>query len=363
LIAIARGARGIALCVAGLVAVSCGSSGNSTATPAPSPTSATAPSPFAFEALTHVSWWHDGYSGSDAQDARRALVASHAHWVGLLATWYMDTRDSNGITPDPLQTPTDDTVTQTIQELHSLGFKVMLKPHVDVKDGSWRGTIHPSDTSLWFSNYDAFLNHYAGIAHATSVELLNVGTELATMSDSRNAGAWTEVIGHVRATFPGPLTYGANANAPGDEFTSVSFWNLLDYAGLDVYAPLTSHADPTVAELTSAWSSNLNGDDMLGAYRNWQSGHGKPVLFTEIGYRSIAGANKAPWDFTITGPADVTEQANCYEAALGVWSKESSWLKGVFFWAWPTNPPQAGDTDYTPRDKPAEAVLQKYFTP
>ena len=329
------------------------------ATPTPTPAAA----PFAFEAVTHVSWWHDGYSGMDALDARHAILQSHSHWVGLLATWYMDLSSSNGIAPDPADTPTDASLVQAIQDLHSMGLHVMLKPHVDVKDGTWRGAIQPRDASVWFANYDSFLRHYAGIAQANGVELLNVGTELATMSDSRSLGAWTEILSHVRADYAGPLTYGANANAPGDEFTSVSFWNLLDYAGLDVYAPLTSHPDPTVAELTSAWSNNRNGDDMLAAYRNWQAGHGKPVLFTEIGYRSLAGANSAPWDFGLSGPPDDLEQANCYEAALGVFSQESKWLKGVFFWAWPTSAPLPGDTDYTPRDKPAEAVLVKYFSP
>jgi len=112
-----------------------------------------------------------------------------------------------------------------------------------------------------------------------------------------------------------------------------------------------------VAELTSAWSRNNNGDDMLDAYRNWQAGHGKPVLFAEIGYRSLAGGNTAPYDFSLAGAADPQEQANCYEAAFTVFTKEA-WLKGVFWWAWPTTPaPGPGDTDYTPRGKPAETVL------
>ncbi len=42
----------------------------------------------------------------------------------------------------------------------------MLKPHVDVKDGSWRGTIRPSDTAAWFSSYDVFLTRYARMAQS-----------------------------------------------------------------------------------------------------------------------------------------------------------------------------------------------------
>jgi hypothetical protein len=354
------GRWGVGLWAAVLVA-GCGGSGGSSPSPSPTTTVPAGPAgpPFTVKGMTHVEWSSGGYLTAQADDSRQAITPTLSNWVGVLVTWYMDRRDSNTIAPGA-QTPSSESVVHAIQQLHSLGLKVMLKPHVDVNDGAWRGTIRPTDTGLWFSSYDAFLAHEAQLAQANGVELLDVGTELVTMSDFHFSGQWTSVISHVRGSFHGPLTYGANANSPGDEFTSVSFWSQLDYAGLDVYAPLTNHADPTVAELTSAWSGNMNGDNMLAAYRNWQSGHGKPVLFTEIGYRSLAGGNRAPYDFSLTGAPDPTEQANCYEAAFTVWSKET-WLRGVFWWAWPTTPaPGPSDTDYTPRGKPAESVLKRW---
>ncbi|MFI5184259.1 MAG: glycoside hydrolase family 113, partial [Vicinamibacteria bacterium] len=298
-----------------------------------------------------------------ASAGRRALAATRSTWGAVLVTWYMDRRDSVAIAPDGQQTPTDAAVVGAVQDLHSLGLKVMLKPHVDVKDGSWRGTIRPADTAAWFSSYDAFVTRYAALARSQDVELFDVGTELVTMSDWHFASEWGTVIDHVRRAYGGPLTYGANANSPGDEFTSVSFWSLLDYAGLDVYPPLTNHDDPTRAELVQAWSRNVNGDDMVAAYRNWQAGHGKPVLFTEIGYRSAAGANSAPWDFSRPSSPDATEQANCYDAAFEVWSREAAWMRGTFWWAWPTDPANPGDTDYSPRGKPAEEVLTQWYSP
>ena len=359
--------RMLAHALAGLT-LACGSPGPSPAPPAPSPSGSPVVGPgpgqatgFDFKAMSHVSWWHDGYTQAQAQDARRALQATRSNWGGVLVTWYMAARDSSAIAPDSQQTPEDAAVVAAIQDFHALGFKVMLKPHVDVKDGTWRGTIRPSDSRAWFSSYDAFMTRYARFAQAQHVELLDVGTELVTMSDYHFAADWATVIGHVRAVYSGPLTYGANANSPGDEFTSVSFWSLLDYAGLDVYPPLTNHEDPTRAELVAAWSRNVNGDDMLAAYRNWQAGHGKPVLFTEIGYRSVAGANKAPWDYSQTGRPDTAEQANCYDAAFDVWSKESSWMRGTFWWAWPVDAANPADTDYSPRGKPAGEALTGWY--
>jgi glycosyl hydrolase family 113 len=359
------GARAL-LAVLAALAAACGSGGSSASpspVPAASPIASPAPGPgFEFRAMAHVSWWHDGYQQAAATDARRALAATRSNWGAVLVTWYMDRRDSILIAPDDQQTPTDAAVVAAIRDLHALGLKVMLKPHVDVKDGSWRGTIRPSDTSAWFSSYDAFVSRYARMAQTQGVELFDVGTELVTLSDFHFASDWGTVIGHVRGVYAGPLTYGANANSAGDEFTSVSFWDRLDYAGLDVYAPLTDHDNPTHDELVRAWSGNVNGDDMVAAYKNWQAGHGKPVLFTEIGYRSAAGANRYPWDFTRASSPDVAEQANCYEAAFEVWSQETAWLRGTFWWAWPVDPANPGDTDYSPRGKPAEGILVDWYS-
>jgi hypothetical protein len=323
----------------------------------------TPPADFLYRALTHVSFWHDGYLGSEAESARRLLAPSTgATWAGVLVTWYMDGRRSPALGPDPLRTPSDDAVVAAIRDLHALGLNVMLKPHVDVKDGSWRGTIAPADTDAWFSSYDAFLARCADLAEAHGVEMLDVGTELATMSDARFAPVWAALIARVRSRYRGPLTYSASANAPGDEFTSVAFWGLLDVAGLDVYVPLTGRDDPTRDELVSAWTDNVNGHDMVAAYRNWQGSLGMPVVFTEIGYRSVSGTNRAPYDLTFQGPEDPQEQADCFEAAFTVWARESAWMKGVFVWNWPATTPPPGDTDYTPRGKPAEAVLRKWMS-
>jgi hypothetical protein len=313
---------------------------------------------FAYNGLTHVSWWHDQYLGSDASDARAGLAATGANWAGVLVTWYMDRRDSSFMAPDALRTPSDAAVLRAIEELRGLGLKVMLKPHVDVKDGTWRGSIRPSDTHAWFTSYAEFIVHYAALAQTAGVELLCVGTELATLSDARHRGDWEMLVAAVRSSYGGRLTYAANATSPADEFTSVSFWDQLDLGGLDAYAPLTDRAQPSRAELSQGWVRNRYGQNMVAAFRNWQASHGKPVIFTEIGYRSADGANRAPWDFSSAGSYDPQEQADCYAAALEVWSRESAWMQGLFWWNWPVPVPALGDVDYTPRGKPAEDVLR-----
>jgi hypothetical protein len=342
----------------GLLAVHCGGSGPGSPT-SPSPTPPSAPARFAYNGLTHVSWWHDQYQYGEAAVARQELAGTGANWAGLLVTWYMPRADSTGIAADLLRTPTDDAVRQALRDLRGRRLKVMLKPHVDVQDGTWRGTIAPSSAAAWFASYRAFLAHYAVLAEEEGVELLAVGTELATMTRASYAADWEAAIAETRARYRGLLTYAANANVPGDEFTSVPFWGRLDLLGLDVYTPLTGKTNPTRGELEQGWTRNRDGNNMVAAYRNWQGAWGKPVVFTEIGYRSGDGANRAPWDFGVPLPPDPAEQADCYAAAFAVWTRESAWMQGVFWWSWSVPLPAPGDTGFDPRGKPAEAVLRQ----
>ncbi|HUL78855.1 MAG TPA: hypothetical protein VL691_16440 [Vicinamibacteria bacterium] len=338
-----------------------GGSGGSPSTPTPTPSINTGPFPgFTYNGITHVSWWHDEYGYPAGTVSRQALAATGASWAGLLATWYMDTKASSTIAPHPDQSNDDDVVRRAIDEMHGLGLKVMLKPHVDVRDGTWRGQIAPADPGRWFESYSAFMDHYVAIAAEKNVAMICIGTELATMSGSPYAAQWASLIARIRSRYPGLLTYAANDVEPADEFTSVSFWGQVDLLGADVYTPLTDKTNPTRAELVAGWRRNRDGHDMVAALHNTQQAWAKPLIFTEIGYRSGDGANRAPWDWGATMAADPGEQADCYEAMYEVFSGEFSWMKGPFWWAWDVSPPAAGDNGYNPRGKPAESVLRQW---
>jgi len=348
-----------ALALLALLMACGGSSSDGPSTPDPTPT----PPPggaFDYNGITHVSWWHDQYGYGEATASRSALAATGSNWGGVLASWYMEGSHSSTIAPHPTRSPTDQVVRRAIQHMHSLGLQVMLKPHVDPLDGTWRGQIAPSDPGAWFASYAEMMDHYAVLAAETEVEMLCVGTEFATMSGGRYASSWATVINRVRARYSGLLTYAANANRPADEFTSVSFWPQLDLLGLDVYVPLTNGNNPSRQDLVNAWRSNSAGHDMVAAYRNFQSARGMPLIFTEIGYRSADGTNRAPWDWAASMGSDSGEQADCYQAAYEVWSGETAWMRGLFWWSWDVPAPQAGDTGYSPWGKPAEAVLRQW---
>jgi hypothetical protein len=322
---------------------------------------------FNFQGITLVSWSNGEYSEGIAKPSMDALASTGSSWAGVLVTQYMPTKTSTTIAPAPGSTPSDSDVTAAIAEFHAKGVKVMLKPHVDVSDGTWRGAIAPSSTSAWFASFTTFITHYAQLAQANGVEMLCFGTEYLTMTGAANETAWNNVIAAIRgAGYTGKLVYAANATWSGDEFKTVSFWDnpQLDVIGLDAYFPLTNQDDPTVAQLVAAWSSNKNGENIVSDVLNFAASHSpKPVIFTEIGYMSARGTNIEPWQYSpdgiVTAIVDQQEQANCYEAMYEVWSQHSTVMQGNFWWSWPIPPPNVStDLNYTPWEKLAQGILQ-----
>jgi len=290
-----------------------------------------------------------------------------------LATWYQANNTATAIAPGA-GTPSDAAVVAAITELHNQHVNVMFKPMVDGADGSWRGTFTPTDVNAWFTSFTAFITHYAQLAQDNNVELLCFGTEYVQLSKA-NPSNWNSVINAIRAIYKGPLAYAANATYAGDEFTAVVFWDQMDVLGLDAYFPLTDQDDPSVPQLVSAWSMNRNSENIVADVLNFAAAHpSQPVLFSEIGYRSISGANVAPWDWSdpCPNPADLNNPANCpvddaeqqnaYEAMFEVWSQHSAVMRGHFWWAWPVPPPDiASDTDYNPRNKPAQTIVLQFW--
>ncbi len=84
------------------------------------------------------------------QRARRAMLTARAagtELVALTPTSYMETATSSEIAADPAKTPTDRSVLAAAREAHELGLSVVIKPHVDVRDGTFRGRRSPPPTA------------------------------------------------------------------------------------------------------------------------------------------------------------------------------------------------------------------------
>ena len=318
---------------------------------------------FVMEGMSYAAWWNNSYESSNSDNSISELSNTGANFVALIVTQYIDSGSSNIIYADSNKTPTDDSVIRAINAIHSSGMNVMLKPHVDCKDGTFRGEIAPGNKTEWFSGYNDFIGHYAQLAEDNGVELLSLGCELKSLSGEYYLDDWTHVISNVENIYSGSLTYAANWN----EYKSVSFWSYLDYAGIDAYFPLSDKQNPSVEELINGWSGyeGIYGiHNWVAEIENWQAQIEKPLIFTEIGYRSMDYTARAPWSWQDTaGSYNETLQASCYEAAMSTF-KDKDWFIGMFWWCWLTDPYSGGtgDTDYTPQNKTAQEVLTDWYT-
>lgn len=272
--------------------------------------------------------------------------------LGIMVVWFQDTIKEKCILPDPKDTPDDAALAHAINNAHAQGMKVMLKPHVDVKSGQWRGNIIPSKD--WFASYKNYLMYYAKIAAQYNVELLSIGTELINTTTSNWQNEWEEIIKEARRVFPGKLVYSAN----WDEYKTVGFWNNLDFVGIDAYFPLTAKKDPAKEELIAAWKAHA------ADIENWLKERklNRPVVFTEIGYCSADGTNIHPFSVLSNLSEkfiDQQEQADSLDAMLAVCSLRP-WFKGIYWWNYF---PQErwSPLGYTIRGKKAEEVFSEWL--
>lgn len=280
------------------------------------------------------------------------MRALGVQWVAVVVLWYQADRAASEILPDPHRSLPDETVRSILRRLKALGLRAFLRPMVDLHDGRWRGEIAFADEEQqerWFRSYERFLLHYAELAAHEGVALFSVGVELEqTVQHERS---WRELIARVREIYPGPLTYSAN----WDSFAQVPFWDAVDYVGIDAYFDLDVRPEPATEELVAAWQPWVRQLQHFARHVR------KPILFTEVGVRSVHGASRHPWDWTYEAPISVQEQANYYEALFRVLWRQP-WLAGIYLWAWVPGRAGPDDPSYTVAGKPAAAILKRWYT-
>jgi hypothetical protein len=213
--------------------------------------------------------------------------------------------------------------------------------------GKWRGTIEPRDVNRWWRSYEAFILHYARLAELAGASGLVVGSELGSTESWRDR--WFHLLGRVQKVFGGKRIYSAN----WDHYAQVSFWRRLDVLGISGYFELSDDSDAPVSELRATWQK------ARARIERELAGRPHALWLTEVGYVSRDGAAVHPWDYTRKTRLDLEEQRRCYQALKETWTNSSA-LDGIFFWNWfGKGGPQDGG--YTPKGKPAEAVLREWY--
>jgi hypothetical protein len=312
-----------------------------------------------------ISWAPNDLAEPWFAQSLRNLRGTHADSVAFVLPYYQSTFQSSDVQAGPA-TPSTEALITAINTAHSLGFKVTLKPHLQVLESlnGWRAYINPTDRSAWFTAYGAMLTSLGKIAEEEGVEQIVIGTELINMTDdsvhAMNTPGWKKMIADLRAVYSGKLTYSANWGESGwnSEKDHLKFWEDLDYIGLSAYYYL------------AADSTSYTPADLLKKWAFWNDTHikplaekyGKPVIFTEVGYRSRTGTLQRPPRWEPGGTFNEKEQADAYEALFSYWN-DQPFMQGVFLWDWENhqNGGGPGNTNFTPQNKLAQQVMTKWF--
>lgn len=235
------------------------------------------------------------------------------------------------------------------------GMTTMLKPQIWLGHGSWPGDVEMQNEADWqqfFDHYYRWIRHYALMAEIHQMDILCIGTEFSKATLQREDD-WRRMIRKIRQLYSGKITYAANW---GEEFEQLQFWDELDYIGLDCYYPLSKKETPSKAELRANFKAAVKKMETVTERYN------KPLLFTEIGFRSIEAPWKNPHADSDDADYNGDHQAICYQTVFEA-IKGKDWCQGIFWWKFSTEPDDMGweNKGFTPNRKPAEEVVQEWF--
>lgn len=280
----------------------------------------------------------------------------------------------------------------------------------------WHGNIQPADPNRWFESFRVFLDVYIPIAKIAQVEEFTLGAELYSMTvgieDQWKAypygfpGRWLELLRYVRKKLPNSrLMYDINFTDEVDNSTGiaasggelerwryrivdlagvgdaaqqaiytdlVTFWNELDFVGIDMYRSFAGPTDVIPSGYndlvnllkirSDAYATQL---DSIINQINLTLGTEKQLIFKEVGFRSVENGFIDPFAYAGSGSVNVSHQAAAYQVFFESFLKPNwPWYKGVVFWDISVDPKKSGaqDNGFSPINKDlSEEIIQKYF--
>lgn len=304
------------------------------------------------------------YFGSYDSSGFQVLARTNAEWATLVAWSGQDDYDSPEIRhhngDSAMMQKMDSNRIKHIQQTRAAGFKVFVKPHVWIDyptAGKWRSDIFPTNDTNWIAwqkDYRDFILRYAHISEQGKAEMFCIGTEFTRLSTEK-PDFWKKLIKEVRSIYSGKITYAANWYY---EYENISFWEDLDYIGIQAYFPLAKNENPSIQQISKGWKKYFPTLEAISKQYN------RKIIFTELGYKSTTDSAINPWEWVDDDAASNKTysgetQANCYQAFFDMfWDKK--WFAGVHIWRFRSDN-EKKQLGFTPLYKPAEAVITKGF--
>ncbi len=293
------------------------------------------------------------------------LKKNHIEWLVLVPYGYQNQYNIPTLRSSALHgyelSERDEGIIQISEKAKKNGLRVAIKPHIWLRvddGGKWRSEIvfdNEQDWNIWQKLYTDWIMRYAQLSKKVGADLFCIGTELRSIV-KKHPEFWRRLIKEVKKVYTGKLCYAANWY---EEYKEVKFWDELDYIGIQAYFPIAEKQGVSKQILKAGWKKHIEEITKI------QKSMGKPVLFTEIGYKSTTDAAIEPWQwpwdqekFTLS----YSSQTICYQAFFEMLWKEK-WFKGVLIWQW-RNEDFGGrfqGKGFTPQKKPALGVIKQWF--
>lgn len=272
-----------------------------------------------------------------------------ADTVILAVVVEQDTPQSTQINWQADSVLSDDEVREMIAFSQQLGLRVILKPMVNVSDGTWRAHINFFDMDIpcepkwsdWFASYNAYIVHYAKIAQQSKCEMFVIGCEM--VNADRRETEWRHLIKLVREQYKGLVTY--NCDKYQEEY--LQWWDAVDVISSSGYYPIDQ------------WDAELDRIELV------VQTHQKPFFFCEAGCPSRRGSEYLPNDWTKAGSTDMEAQAAWYRAMFAATEKRP-WVEGFGLWDWKaklheiSTAPQ--NADYAIYGKISEEIINHHYS-
>jgi len=290
----------------------------------------------------------NSFEENDFNETISRLKSIGINTVFLIPFYITPDVQSDSIDPDENLTIPDSQLCQAISIAKSQSMNVVLKPQLNCRSGKPRFSINPLNYQRWLTNYKVFITHYLSISQKYALRSFVIATELDSVVEKNEFIAFCD---SVRKSAGVTIIYSSSFN----HFISTKLWPHIDIMGINAYFNFDNSIPPSPAALHESWNYWLN---LLSQYSEIK---GKPVMITEVGYMSRGNAAKNPGDFSGNYTPDMNVQNECYEALLSQACNFDK-IKGIIFWQWELG--KIGgitNSDYTPRGKPAEQTIKKYW--
>ncbi len=299
---------------------------------------------------------------SQIESALDVLVELGVGHVAVIPSFFQRRLGDSEFYWEPSRGAIDAQTRAVVVAAHDRGLAVLLKPHLwlaERDDGAWRGDIDPAaaDWPAWSESYQTALLEYAGLAAELGVAGISIGSELTAVAIG-HPEFWRELAAELRQVYPGFLTYAANWDR---EFEAATWWDAVDFVGVDAFWPLLDGPEDVLSTTGCRVRLNAVRERLEAVAVRFD----RPVLLTEVGYKSAVGSAYQPWEWHDRQAPDPEGQGLIYRCIRDVFGADPEpHIAGVYFWNWYTAPAWGGlrNSDFTPRGKPAEGVLAGWFS-